>query len=210
MTDNQTVFIVDDDESVRDSLALLLRAAGLNVARFSSGNAFLEAVTSSQNGCLLLDVRMPGLNGLEVQKELTARHVVLPVIIMTGHGDLTMAVNAMKAGCIDFLQKPFDHDHILETVNAALEKSAKDWKATNQAETISRRLLNLTQRERDVLGELVAGNANKVIAYNLDISPRTVEIHRARVMEKMQARNIAHLLRQVIAADAMPEDNSST
>lgn len=200
---DQTVYIVDDDDAVRDSLAILLGISGFNIAQFDSGNAFLDAVETTQNGCLVLDVRMPGLSGLDVQEKLTERGIAMPVIIMTGHGDLAMAVKAMKAGALDFIEKPFDADEITESVRAALVKSAENWQTTNQADEIRQRLTRLTDRERQVLDEMVVGNLSKIIAYNLDISPRTVEIHRARVMEKMQARNVVHLVRLAIAAGAV-------
>lgn len=206
MSEEQTVFIVDDDDAVRDSLTALLEAGGFKVTQFSSGAAFLDAVTSTENGCLVLDVRMPGLSGPEVQAKLAERNVALPVIVMTGHGDLAMAVKAMKAGAVDFLEKPTSVDEITTAVRAALDKSAEAWAVANQAGEIRERLARLTARERQVLDELVIGNLNKVIAFNLDISPRTVEIHRARAMEKMQARNLAHLVRLAITAGATIDD----
>ncbi|MBV1902511.1 MAG: response regulator transcription factor [Marinosulfonomonas sp.] len=205
MSDTQTVFIVDDDDPARESLAVLLETAGFEVAQFSSGTAFLDKVKSAQNGCLLLDVRMPGLSGPEVQSRLAERNINMPVIIMTGHGDLAMAVRAMKAGAVDFLEKPFKAEAITTAVRAALNKSALTWATDNQAGEIRQRLDRLTTRERQVLDELVIGNLNKVIAYNLDISPRTVEIHRARAMEKMQARNLAHLVRLAVTAGAVTD-----
>lgn len=208
MPDGQTVFIVDDDDAVRASLAVLLETAGYKVEQFDSGTAFLEALSAAQTGCLVLDVRMPGLSGLEVQEKLAERKATLPVIIMTGHGDLPMAVKAMKAGAADFIEKPFKAGEITESVRLALNKSAEYRHEAAQAEEIGKRLARLTAREREVLEELVIGNLNKVIAYNLDISPRTVEIHRARTMEKMQARNLAHLVRLAITAGVVPEDAS--
>ncbi|MBV1866890.1 MAG: response regulator [Marinosulfonomonas sp.] len=206
MSDVQTVFIVDDDDPARESLAALLEAAGYTVAQFNSGTAFLDKVTSTQNGCLVLDVRMPGLSGPEVQARLAERNIVMPVIIMTGNGDLTMAVRAMKAGAVDFLEKTSNVDEITAAVRTALSKIAKTCDADNQAGEIRQRLDRLTARERQVLDELVIGNLNKVIAYNLDISPRTVEIHRARTMEKMQARNLAHLVRLAVSAGVAVAD----
>jgi len=206
MSEPQTVFIVDDDDGVRESLAVLLEAGGFNVAQFSSGSAFLAAVKPAQNGCLVLDVRMPGLSGLEVQARLGELSVSLPVIIMTGHGDLKMAVQAMKAGAVDFIEKPYNPENLTAAVRAALSKSAESRAAAHQAGEVRQRLARLTTRERQVLDELVIGNLNKVIAFNLDISPRTVEIHRARAMDKMQARNLAHLVRLAIAGGAVVED----
>jgi two-component system, LuxR family, response regulator FixJ len=206
MSNQQIVFIVDDDDAVRESLAVLLETSGFIIAQFSSGQDFLDAVEPAQNGCLILDVRMPGLSGPEVQAKLAERDITLPVIVMTGHGDLAMAVRAMKAGAVDFIEKPASIGEITEAVRTALNISAESWAAANQADEIRQRLARLTTREREVLDELVIGNLNKVIAYNLDISPRTVEIHRARAMEKMQARNLAHLVRMAITAGAVADD----
>lgn len=203
MPEQQTVFIVDDDDAVRESLAVLLESAGFRVTCFNSGAAFLETVKDTQDGCLVLDVRMPGLSGPDVQARLAERRITLPVIIMTGHGDLTMAVKAMKAGAVDFIEKPSNAAEITGAVRAALNKSAESWAATSKTSEIRQRLDRLTARERQVLDELVIGNLNKVIAFNLEISPRTVEIHRARAMEKMQARNLAHLVRMIITAGVM-------
>jgi len=207
MSEEQTVYIVDDDEGIRQSLAALLEIGGFRVAQFRSGTAFLDAVTPTANGCLVLDVRMPGLSGPEVQAKLAERGAILPVIIMTGHGDLAMAVKAMKAGAVDFLEKPSSADEITTAVRAALNKSAQTWAAATQVGEIRQRLARLTSRERQVLDELVIGNLNKVIAFNLEISPRTVEIHRARAMEKMQARNLAHLVRLAITAGATADED---
>lgn len=206
MSNQQIVFIVDDDDAVRESLAVLLETSGFTIAQFSSGQDFLDAVEPAQNGCLILDVRMPGLSGPEVQAKLAERDITLPVIVMTGHGDLAMAVRAMKAGAVDFIEKPASIGEITEAVRTALNISSEAWAAANQADEIRQRLARLTTREREVLDELVIGNLNKVIAYNLDISPRTVEIHRARAMEKMQARNLAHLVRMAITAGAVADD----
>jgi len=204
MSDTQTVFIVDDDEAVRDSLALLLEASGFATAQYDSGESFLDALQADSNGCLIIDVRMPGVSGLEVQKKLVDRNATLPVIIITGHGDLPMAVKAMKAGAVDFIEKPFDMVGLTESVKNALSTSAENLHEANQVAEIIKRLERLTEREREVLDELVIGNLNKVIAFNLKISPRTVEIHRAHAMEKMQARNLAHLVRMAMAAGVAP------
>lgn len=204
MSDTQTVFIVDDDEAVRDSLALLLAASGFATAQYDSGESFLDALQADSNGCLIIDVRMPGVSGLEVQKKLVERNSTLPVIIITGHGDLPMAVKAMKAGAVDFIEKPFDMVGLTESVQNALSTSAENLHEANQVAEITKRLERLTEREREVLDELVIGNLNKVIAFNLKISPRTVEIHRAHAMEKMQARNLAHLVRLAMAAGVVP------
>ncbi|MBL4645208.1 MAG: response regulator transcription factor [Rhizobiales bacterium] len=209
MADNQTVFIVDDDEAVRESLAVLLSSSGNKVAVFDTGTSFLEALDADQNGCLIIDVRMPGLSGLEVLEKLSDMKVSLPVIIMTGHGDLPMAVQAMKAGAIDFVEKPFEAGAIAESVQIALSKGQENWQKASHVAEIEQRIARLTTREREVLEELVIGNLNKIIAFNLDISPRTVEIHRARAMEKMQARNLAHLVRLAVSAGINPQSEAA-
>ena len=205
MANNQTVFIVDDDEAVRSSLVALLEAVGMEVEPYSSGDKFLNSLAPHKNGCLVLDIRMPGLGGLEIQEKLAEKKNIMPVIIITGHGDLAIAVQAMKAGAIDFIEKPFDPDVIIDSVRDALNKSAEHWRSANLVADIEKRLARLTTREREVLEELIVGNLNKVIAHNLGISPRTVEIHRARVIEKMQARNLAHLVRLAITAGVLPD-----
>ena len=194
----ETVFIVDDDDAVRDSLQVLLESAGLTVEAFASPTAFLGSSAPERPGCLLVDVRMPEMDGIELQEALTAANRRLPVIVMTGHADVPLAVRAMKAGAVDFIEKPFDDEVIIETVRRALELRP----AANPE--IAQRLALLTPREREVLEGLVAGRANKVIAFDLDISPRTVEIHRARVMEKMQARSLSQLVRMALEAGISP------
>jgi len=208
MADIQTVFIVDDDAAVRESLAALLESAGLQVEAFGSGDAFLAALDPTRGGCVVLDVRMPGLSGLEIQEKLATKNSLMPVIIMTGHGDLPIAVQAMKAGAIDFIEKPFDDFAIIESVRGALGRSEENWRKASLVSEIKQGLGRLTTREREVLDELVIGNLNKVIAHNLGISSRTVEIHRARVMEKMEARNLAHLVRLALTAGVAPEARS--
>ena len=199
MTDPSTVYILDDDEGVRDSLSALLKARGLTVTTFSSGSEFLDRTDSAPMGCLLLDVRMPGLSGLEVQQRLNEMGWQTPVILMTGHGDLPMAVQAMKAGAFDFIEKPFDKEALLQRVQQAFERSAELGRDTAAVQAIEVNLKRLTPREKDVLEKLVEGHPNKVIAYELGISARTVEVHRGRVMEKMQARTLSHLVRMAIA-----------
>ncbi len=197
-----TVFIVDDDAAVRDSLGLLLRSMGLPVETFESGRAFLDAGRDSRQGCLVLDIRMPGMSGLELQQELVARHSLLPIIFITGHGDVPMAVEAMQAGAVDFIQKPFRDQDLLDRINQALEKDALGRRMLAERAQIHRRLETLTPREREVLAMIVAGKANKVIAGDLNLSQRTVEIHRARVMEKMGAHSLAHLVRMAMQVES--------
>ena len=193
-----TVFVVDDDQPVRDALKLLLRSVGHQVEVYASGQAFLDAYTDDQAGCLVLDVRMPGMSGLELQEELNERRAILPIIFVTGHGDVPMAVETLQAGAMDFLQKPFRDQELLDRIGKALEKDAENRRELQELEEIARRFSELTARERAVMELVVQGKANKVIAGDLDISQRTVEIHRARVMEKTQAGSLAHLIRMAL------------
>jgi FixJ family two-component response regulator len=179
-------------------LKLLLRSVGQAVETFSSGPEFVDAYTEDRPGCLVLDIRMPGMSGLELQQKLNERHSILPIIFITGHGDVPMAVEAMQAGAVDFIQKPFRDQDLIDRINQALEKDANNRAALGERNDIRRRLETLTPREREVLDLVVHGKANKVIAGDLKLSQRTVEIHRARVMEKMQASSLAHLVRMVL------------
>lgn len=193
-----TIFIVDDDAAVRDALKLLLRSVGQAVETFGSAQEFLDAYSEDRPGCLVLDIRMPGMSGLELQQKLNERHSILPIIFITGHGDVPMAVEAMQAGAVDFIQKPFRDQDLIDRINQALEKDSSNRAALGERNDIRRRLDTLTPREREVLDLVVHGKANKVIAGDLKLSQRTVEIHRARVMEKMQASSLAHLVRMVL------------
>ena len=205
MSRNATIYIIDDDEAVRDSLRLLLESAGFTrTATYQSGRAFLDEAKPGSGDCLLLDVRMPEMDGLELQTELKRRGSRLPVIIMTGHGDVPIAVRAMKAGAADFIEKPFSDHALLAALNGALARAAEAKREHAQASETLGRLETLTAREREVFDGIVAGKPNKVIAYDLGISARTVEIHRARVMDKMQARNLSTLVRMAMAADIEP------
>jgi two-component system, LuxR family, response regulator FixJ len=198
-----TVFVVDDDESVRGSLRFLLRSAGLESRAFGSAPEFLGAYDPGQPGCLVLDVRMPGMSGLELQQELNLRGAVIPVIFITGHGDIPMAVEAMQHGAHDFLQKPFRDEDLIERVRRALAKDAKARAALEEHKAIRERLDSLTPREREVLALMARGKPNKIMAHELGVSQRTVEIHRARVMEKSGASSLAELVRMVM--DVEPE-----
>lgn len=205
MEQNYTVYIVDDDEAVRDSLQVLLDAVGYETQAFSCGPDFLEACQSGFKGCVLLDVRMPRMSGLEVQERLRTVCPDLPVIIITGHGDIAMAVGAMKAGALDFVEKPFHEETLLACIEAAL-KQAEQTDRRNALNADARRSIErLTPREHDVLEQLVIGRPNKVIAYELGCSPRTVEIHRARIMEKTGAKSLSHLVRLSLAAGIDPD-----
>jgi two-component system response regulator FixJ len=204
--DALTVFIVDDDEAVRDSLHMLLDSIGIANRPYVSGEEFLAEIGPKHRGCILLDVRMPGINGLEVQQRLLARREQLPVIVITGHGDVPMAIAAMKAGAFEFIEKPFKNEILVEAIGRALEQVRRVHEKSAIVDAQSERLAQLTPRERQVLENLVVGRPNKVIAYELGISPRTVEIHRARVMEKMEARSLSELVRIALALglDAPP------
>jgi two-component system, LuxR family, response regulator FixJ len=195
---SQTVYVVDDDEAVRDSLALLLRSVGLRAIVFDSAQPFLEQIDVGQPGCLVLDIRMPGISGMELAQRLRERDCGLPIIFITGHGDVPMAVEAMKLGALDFLQKPFRDQELLDRIQQALARNETDWIATRDRECIRQRLEELTPREQQVLEQLLGGKPNKVIAADLELSQRTVEIHRARIMDKMQARSLAALVQMVI------------
>jgi two-component system, LuxR family, response regulator FixJ len=189
------VFIVDDDEAVRASLRLLLKSVGIAATALGSAHEFLERHDASQPSCLLLDIRMPGMSGLELQQALNLRGRIIPVIFITGHGDVPMAVEAMKNGAFDFLQKPFRDQELIDRVQLALAKDKENRVALSQHSKIRAHLESLTPREREVLDLMTRGKPNKVMAADLGISQRTVEIHRARVMEKMEASSLAQAVR---------------
>jgi FixJ family two-component response regulator len=196
-----TVFVVDDDDAVRTSMRLLLKSVGLPVETFGSAQEFLDAFDSDRAGCLVLDIRMPGMSGLELQQRLNEIHAIVPIVFITGHGDVPMAVEAMQHGAVDFIQKPFRDQDLIDRINQALEKDRDNRAGLKERDAIRRRMQQLTPREREVLDLVTQGKANKVIAGDLNVSQRTVEIHRARVMEKMGASSLAHLVRMVIEAD---------
>jgi two-component system response regulator FixJ len=197
-----TVFVVDDDEGVRNSLRFLLKSVGLTTRALASASEFLEVYTHNQPGCLVLDVRMPGMSGIELQQQLNLRGAAIPVIFITGHGDIPMAVEAMQHGAFDFLQKPFRDQDLIDRIQRALERDARNRAALAQHERIRERLESLTPREREVLMLMTRGKPNKVMAAELGVSQRTVEIHRARVMEKSGANSLAHLVRMVMDLEA--------
>ena len=206
MNAKPTIYIVDDDLAVREGLKALLTAEGLALAAFETAESFLAVVTPETLGCAIVDIRMPGMSGLELQRELKRRDIALPVIIITGHGDVPVAVSALKAGAVDFLEKPFDSDALLASIDEALKRgssragsgigSGLTLSLTKQA--VAERVAQLTPREREVMDLVVAGHPNKVVADRLSIAVRTVEIHRAHVMEKTGARNLSELIRMAI------------
>ncbi len=206
MPDARPVHVIDDDDAVRESLAFLLESAGLVVSQHVSAAAFLRAGVPLDHGCVVTDVRMPDMSGVELLKELKDRGAGLSVIVMTGHGDVPLAVEAMKLGAADFLEKPFDDTAILSAVRACLNRSAETGRADEARVEVTRRLGALSQRERQVLECLVAGLANKTIAYDLGISPRTVEVYRANVMTKMQAGSLPELVRMALMAGITPPE----
>ncbi len=197
---NPVVYIVDDDPGILDALELLLTTIGYSVRVFQTGTALLDAWSSDWVGCLLLDVSMPGISGIAVQEELYKRKSTLPIIFVTGHGDVPMAVNAMHRGAFDFIQKPYHDDELLERITVAFEVGREQSASAIADKEIARRINTLTPREREVMGHIVDGAANKVIAMDLGLSQRTIEVHRSRVMEKMQARSLAALVRMSIGA----------
>ena len=192
-----TIFIVDDDGAVRDSLEDLMDSVGYKTAAFASGVEFLAAFDPTQLGCLVLDIRMPVMSGLELQERLSERGSTLPIIFITGHGDVPMAVEAMRRGAVDFIQKPFRDQELLDQVNKALAQGMNEQRNSVAVHKLKQRLGQLTDRERQILNRVVEGQANKVIAIELNLSQRTVEAHRSHVMEKMQARSLADLVRMM-------------
>ncbi|HET9645761.1 MAG TPA: response regulator transcription factor [Burkholderiaceae bacterium] len=192
------VHVIDDDEAVRSALAMLLRSVGLTCAQYASAQQFLSDYRPGAPGCLLLDVRLPGMSGLELQERLASAGFALPVIIMTGHGDIQMAVRAMRAGALDFVEKPFHDQTLLDRVHEAIERSLQVQDDASERVQIERRYASLTEREKEVLARVVDGRPNKLIADDLGLSIRTVESHRAHIMEKMLAKSLSHLVRMAV------------
>ena len=192
------VHVIDDDEAIRQSLAFLLQAAKLEVKTYSSAMAFLDALPDAASSCVITDVRMPGMSGVDLLRRLKELKIGVPVIVITGHGDVALAVEAMKIGAVDFLEKPFDDEVLLASVQSALKRQDGETKRHTERLEIEGRLASLSNRERDVLGGLVAGRANKQIAFDLGISPRTVEIYRANLMNKMKAGSLSDLVRMAL------------
>jgi len=204
MADEHRIYIVDDDDAVRDSLAALLESKSYRVRSFAGARAFLDEAAALPLGCLIVDVRMPEMDGLELQRRLAERQLAFPMIVITGHADVPIAVRAMKAGAVDFIEKPFAAEAILASVETALARIAQAGPDAAAAAAAAAKLALLSQREREVLEGLLGGLPNKSIAYDLSISPRTVEIHRARVMDKMGARSLSELIRIALAAGVQP------
>lgn len=194
-----TISVVDDEADIRDSLRLLMRSVGLKSETFASAQEFLGAYDPSRPGCLILDVRMPGMSGPELQEKLRKNEINIPIIIITGHGDVPTAVRTMKAGAIDVIEKPSSDQLLLDRVQQALERDATDRKERAERERIAARHARLTPREREVMEGIVDGKLNKVIAADLGLSTRTVEIHRSRIMEKMQVRSVSNLVQMVLS-----------
>lgn len=200
MTAKRLVYIVDDDDAVRRSAGFMLKTSGFDVEAFASGVEFLKQVKTGDPGCILLDVRMPGMDGLEVQRELNAQGIALPVIVLTGHGDVNVAVAAMKAGALDFIEKPFEKSVLLSALEDGFAQIERLDRSKTRASEAATRLQALTPRENDVLLGLVRGHPNKTIAYDLGISPRTVEIYRANLMTKLGVQSLSEVLRIAFAA----------
>ena len=205
MPDRGKVYVIDDDEAMRDSLDFLLGAADFHVTLFESAQHFLEAVSGVGFGCVVSDVRMPGIDGIELLKRLKASHHTFPVVIMTGHGDVPLAVEAMKLGAVDFLEKPFEDDRLIGMIDAALRQGESSARSEAMALDISARIASLSPRERQVMDGLIAGLSNKLIARDYDISPRTIEVYRANVMTKMQAGSLSELVRLAMRAGVLKD-----
>ena len=199
------VYVIDDDDAMRDSLDFLLGAANFQVTLFESAHNFLNTISSVDFGCVVSDVRMPGIDGIELLKHLKANRSVLPVVIMTGHGDVPLAVEAMKLGAVDFLEKPFEDDRIIGMIDVALRQAVSGAQSEAITHDIASRIATLSPRERQVMDGLIAGLSNKLIARDYDISPRTIEVYRANVMTKMQAGSLSELVRLAIRAGVLKD-----
>jgi two-component system, LuxR family, response regulator FixJ len=206
MTAEKLVHIVDDDDSVRRSAAFMLRHAGYHVETHISGVEFLKNAKNAERGCVLLDVRMPEMDGLQVQQEMAKSGIDMPVVVLTGHGDISVAVKAMRAGAVNFIEKPYEKEALLHAIEEAYQRLDRSHDKEMKAGEAKIRLASLTGRERDVLNGLVAGYPNKTIAYDLGISPRTVEIYRANMMEKLRVRSLSEALRIAFIAEEASDD----
>jgi two-component system, LuxR family, response regulator FixJ len=204
------VYVVDDDEPVRDAIGMLLETVEIPYESFATAQAFLDAYDASMAGCLILDIRMPGMSGLELQQKLLQMDVSIPIVFITGHGDVPMAVEAMKRGAVDFIRKPFKDDELLERIHEALHIDSDHRAEIDAAEDLRNRIASLTPREREVFERVASGQANKVVAIELGISERTVEIHRSQVMHKAGARSLADLVRMKLTVDRVFGPQTST
>jgi len=200
MPDKGKVYVIDDDEAMRDSLNFLLDSAGYQVALFDSAVKFLDSLPNLEFGCVVSDVRMPGLDGIELLKRMKAGHSTFPIVIMTGHGDVPLAVEAMKLGAVDFLEKPFEDDRLIAMIEMAIQQAEPAARSEALTQDIAARVASLSPRERQVMNGLIAGLSNKLIARDYDISPRTIEVYRANVMTKMQANSLSELVRLAMRA----------
>jgi two-component system, LuxR family, response regulator FixJ len=209
MTADADAHVIDDDEAVRESIEFLLRTAQLTVKTYESASAFLAVAPTINSGCVITDVRMPGISGIDLLRRLKELQIRLPVIVITGHGDVPLAVEAMKFGAVDFLEKPFEDEVLLASVRTALNRSEASAQVETERAEIRARIATLTNREHEVLEGLIAGHPNKIIAFDLSISPRTVEIYRANVMTKMKAGSLSELVRMTLAAGVMKSQTDS-
>ena len=200
MPNKGKIYVIDDDEAMRDSLNFLLESADFDVTLFESAQNFLDALHGLEFGCVLSDVRMPGIDGIELLKRMKAGHSAFPILIMTGHGDVPLAVEAMKLGAVDFLEKPFEDDRLIGMVDAAIRQAEPAARGEVVTQEIAARVATLSPRERQVMDGLIAGLSNKLIARDYDISPRTIEVYRANVMTKMQANSLSELVRLAMRA----------
>jgi two-component system, LuxR family, response regulator FixJ len=205
MSHRGNVYVIDDDDAMRDSLDFLLGSADFHVTLFESAHHFLDALPNADFGCVVSDIRMPGIDGIELLKRLKASRSALPVLIMTGHGDIPLAVEAMKLGAADFLEKPFEDDRLIGMIDAALSEAASGARSEGLTLDIAARIESLSPRERQVMDGLIAGLSNKMIGREYDISPRTIEVYRANVMTKMQAGSISELVRLAMRAGALKD-----
>lgn len=200
MTTKGMIYVIDDDDAMRDSLNFLLDSSGYSVTLFGDAQRFLEALPGLAFGCIVSDVRMPGIDGIELLKRMKAQHSPFPILIMTGHGDVPLAVEAMKLGAVDFLEKPFEDDRLIAMIETAIRQAEPAAKSEAVAQDLAARVASLSPRERQVMEGLVAGLSNKLIAREYDISPRTIEVYRANVMTKMQASSLSELVRLAMRA----------
>lgn len=205
MPNKGKVYVIDDDEAMRDSLNFLLDSAGFSVTLFETAQNFLDVLPGLEFGCVVSDVRMPGIDGIELLKRMKAGHSIFPILIMTGHGDVPLAVEAMKLGAVDFLEKPFEDDRLLGMIEGAIRQAEPAAKTEAVAQDIAARVATLSPRERQVMDGLIAGLSNKLIARDYDISPRTIEVYRANVMTKMQANSLSELVRLAMRAGLLKD-----